>query len=78
MRGNASTRDTLGSNVRWLRQTRNLTQENLGRLAAMSRNQVGRVERGEINVEMQVLDRLAGALGVKAWELLQPRDRAGR
>jgi transcriptional regulator with XRE-family HTH domain len=75
---NVSSVMTLGQNIRVLRQVRNLTQDELSVLAAMKRPQISKLERGHIGIQLDTLDRLAAALGVPAWELLRPRDGAGR
>ena len=45
-------------------------QEVLAELAGLHRNYVGHVERGEVNVGLENLMRLAGALGVSVRELV--------
>ena len=45
-------------------------EEVLAELAGLHRNYVGHVERGEVNVGLENLMRLAGALGVSVRELV--------
>jgi transcriptional regulator with XRE-family HTH domain len=73
-----SSLQTLAINVRVMRQLRSLTQEQLAELAAMERTQVSAMERATRAVQFATLDRLAKALNVAPWELLRPRDSAGR
>lgn len=63
-----------GVRVRELRDARGLSQERLGQEAALHRTYIGSLERGERNVSMVNLYRLATALGVPAAELLPRGD----
>ena len=49
-----------------------LTQQALGDLAGLHRTYVGAIERGEVNVSLDNLDRLAAALKIDASALVQP------
>lgn len=61
-------------NLRRVRVSRGLSQENLAVDADVDRSYVGRLERGIENPTVGVLDRLADALSVHVSELfLQPR-----
>ena len=60
-----------GKNVRSLRRDRGLSQEQLADLAKLDRTYVGGVERGERNVGLLNIIRIASSLGVSASELLQ-------
>lgn len=55
--------------IRLLRTARGLTQEQLGHLAGTDKNTIGRIERGEKNVGVAYVWRLARALGVRAQDL---------
>lgn len=59
-----------GSRVRLLRQHQNLSQEELAQRAGIDRTYVGGVERGERNLSLLNVKRLADALGVTARDLL--------
>jgi transcriptional regulator with XRE-family HTH domain len=61
----------LGRRLRALRTLRGLTQEQLGERASVTGKFLGQVERGVGNPSLQVLVRLAHALGVELWELLR-------
>jgi len=57
-------------NLRRIRTERGLSQEALALNANVDRSYVGRLERGEENPTIAILDRLAKVLGVAAGELL--------
>jgi len=54
-----------------LRKARGLSQEELAELAELHRNYIGGIERGERNVALLNIVRLAKALGVSLSELLE-------
>lgn len=60
----------LGARVRKLRRGRGQTQEEFGASSAFDRNFVGRVERGDQNITLVTLARLAHAFGVTISELV--------
>lgn len=66
-------RRTLGENVRRLRERERLSQEELAHRAKVHVTYLSGVENGHRNPSLEVMGRLAGALGVGAAELLQPR-----
>ena len=53
-----------------VRLSKGITQEKLALLAEVDRSYVGRIERGDNNVAMLTLARLASALGVSLAELM--------
>lgn len=61
----------VGHNIRTYRKARNLTQEELGEILEMDQTYVGRVERGEINITIDTLLRIANALHVQPEMLLR-------
>lgn len=66
----------VGRAVRRHRLARGFSQERLAELTGSSGKHVGAIERGEANVGLDVLGRLAAALSVDVADLfVQPRDR---
>jgi transcriptional regulator with XRE-family HTH domain len=53
-----------GRRLRWLRQQRGYSQEELAELAGLHRTYVGGIERGERNVSLENIWRLGDALDV--------------
>ena len=64
--------------VRRLRQTRKLSQEGFADHVGVHRTYMGGVERGEQNVSLSNLERIASGLGLKTWELLKEAEQEGR
>lgn len=60
-----------GDSLRRLRQAKDISQERLALIASVDRSYVGRVERGDNNVALLTLVRLAGALDVSVAELME-------
>lgn len=61
---------TLGRNLRTYRQEQGLSQEAFADLLGLHRTYMGGVERGERNLTLRSVERLAEQLGVEALELL--------
>jgi transcriptional regulator with XRE-family HTH domain len=64
-------RTTLAHNLRLLRAQRNISQEELAGVAGLHRTFVGSVERGERNVSIDNIEKLAKALNVAVVDLLR-------
>jgi len=60
----------VGFNIRKMREGRGLTQAQLGRLTGLHRAYIGHIERGEKNIGLKNLARIAKALRVHPRELL--------
>lgn len=60
----------LGANLRALRQKRGLSQEALADALGIHRTYIGGLERGERNVTLRTVERLAAQLEVDASSLL--------
>ena len=74
-------RDILALNLRLRRKAAGLSQEELAHRAGIDRTYVSALERSLYAAGIDVLDRLAKALGVEAAELLQrpaPPTRRGQ
>jgi transcriptional regulator with XRE-family HTH domain len=82
---NAHTRIILGyigANIRRIRKRHGLTQEELSEAADLDARFVQRIERGQINLSIDVLISIADALTVKPTMLFRPEkllpSRVGR
>jgi transcriptional regulator with XRE-family HTH domain len=64
-------RDMLARNMRKLRAERGLSQEALAVDAGIDRTYVSSIERGQRNVSIDNVGRIAKALAVEPWELLK-------
>lgn len=67
----SSARNRMALNLRRLREGLGLSQEALADRASLHRTYVGSVERGERNISIDNIERLAHALGVSAASLLE-------
>lgn len=67
----------LGTELRKAREAAGLTQEQVAARAKVTREYVSHLERGEYSPTVEVLLRIAGALGTKGWKLLK-RVEEGR
>lgn len=63
----------MGENVRALRQSLNLSQEELAFRAGVDRTYVSQIERGVGNPSVLVLVKITGILGVEVQELFVRR-----
>lgn len=63
----------LGRNLRTLRKARGLSQEAFADVLTIHRTYVGGLERGERNVTLKTVERIAAALGVDPVELFVER-----
>jgi transcriptional regulator with XRE-family HTH domain len=71
-------REVLALNLRRLRQARGLSQEELAHRAEIDRTYISSLERSIYAATVDMLEKLAGALGVDASDLLlrsNPTDR---
>jgi len=64
-----SVKSQFGSRLRQLRDERGYSQEELAERAGLHRNYIGGVERGERNVALENIVKLAKALTVKPGDL---------
>lgn len=63
-----------GNRVRELRKRKKLSQEDLGLACTLDRTYIGGVERGERNISLLNIVRIAGALDVEPGELFRPTE----
>ena len=68
--GDGELQRTVGDNLRRLRTERGLSQEAFADQLGFHRTYVGGVERGERNLTLRTVERLADILGVEPLELL--------
>ena len=60
-----SARTLVAYNIRRLRESQKISQERLADLSGLHRTYISSVERGERNVTIDTMERLAKALGVE-------------
>jgi len=63
--------EKLGENIREIRKQKGLSQEELAFRSGLHRTYISDVERGERNVSIKNIEKIAWALGVKPSELLE-------
>lgn len=74
----AARREAFGAQVRALRLDRGWSQEDLAEAAGMHRTYIGSLERGQRNVSLDNIWRLADVFGVLPGELLPEAPRRRR
>lgn len=60
----------VGFNIRRIREDKGLSQEKLAGLADLHRAYIGQIERGEKNIGLKNLEKIATALGIETKDLL--------
>ena len=61
----------VGLNIRNYRKKKNLSQEQLAFKAGLHRAYIGQIERGEKNIGVRNLYKIAKSLGIKTQDLLK-------
>ena len=61
--------EEVGFNIRRVREEIGLSQEELGALAGLHRAYIGQIERGEKNIGLKNLEKIAKALGIAIEDL---------
>ena len=59
-----------GVHIRQLREKKNMSQQDLANDCSMSKRQIGRIERGEINTTLGTIINIANALHIEPKDLL--------
>ncbi|HDR4461390.1 TPA: helix-turn-helix transcriptional regulator [Bacillus cereus] len=63
-----------GSNVKMYRIMKKLSQEKLAELTGLHRTYIGATERGERNISLKNMEKIALALNVRVEDLLKERE----
>jgi transcriptional regulator with XRE-family HTH domain len=72
-----SLQSVLGSNLKEIRQRQGLSQEAFADVVGVHRAYMGGVERGERNLTLRSVERIAAALGIDPLTLLSPQPLGG-
>jgi transcriptional regulator with XRE-family HTH domain len=59
-----------GKHLQKVRKEKGFSQETLGYEAELGKNQIGMIERGEINTTLSTLKKIADVMGIEPKELL--------
>ena len=62
--------ERIGLNITIIRERRGLTQEKLAELAGLHRAYIGQIERGEKNIGLKNLEKIANGLNINVKDLL--------
>ena len=65
----------IGNNIKQQRKKADISQEGLALKCELDRAYVGRVERGENNISILSLKKIADALGIRITELLKQNGK---
>lgn len=60
--------------IKKYRRASNYTQEELGEILQIDQSYIGRIERGEINITLDTLTKIAKALGIEPAILLETKQ----
>ena len=71
-------RDAFATNLRRLRHTKGLSQEELADLAVINRTYVSKLETGATYVGLEIIGKLADVLEIEPVELLKRLPKRGR
>ena len=67
----ASVYEELGQRIRKLREKRGWSQEEFAHLCGVNRSYMGRIERGELNLTLDTLQKVGRTLDMPVWALLK-------
>ncbi|WP_419783497.1 helix-turn-helix domain-containing protein [Maridesulfovibrio sp.] len=62
--------EKIGSKIRTLRTANNLSQQKMAELAEISYKYLGEIERGQVNLSVEILIKISNALHVEPSEIL--------
>lgn len=65
----------VGANLRSIRRARGMSQQELGRAIGVHRTLIGAIERGNRNLSLRSVERLAAKLDVDVRRLFDDRDQ---
>ncbi|MCY9659520.1 helix-turn-helix transcriptional regulator [Paenibacillus chondroitinus] len=65
----------VGRNIRFYRKLRNLTQADLGGRINFDQSYVGKIERGEINVSLETVEKIADSLQIIPNQLFENKQK---
>jgi transcriptional regulator with XRE-family HTH domain len=65
----------LGRNLRTYREARGLSQEAFAEMLGVHRTYIGGIERGERNLTLRSVERIARCIGEEPLHLLRPAER---
>ncbi|MGA7713918.1 MAG: helix-turn-helix transcriptional regulator [Rhizomicrobium sp.] len=71
-------RDVFATNLRRLRNLKDLTQDDLAYEAKVSRSYLSQLEKGKFYASLKIIGRLADVLEIDAAELLKRPPKRGR
>ena len=66
--------EIVGQRIREYRRQKNWTQEQLAEAASLHYSYIGGVERGDRNISLETLEKIATALDIPAGELFRPEE----
>lgn len=69
-----SLRETVGNNIRKIRISKGISQENLAFTCGLHRTYISDIERATRNVAIDNIEKIANALSIKAASLLDEED----
>lgn len=64
----------VGNMIRKYRRANKYTQDELGEILQINQSYLGRIERGEVNITLDTLSKIANSLRVKPSELLEDKN----
>jgi transcriptional regulator with XRE-family HTH domain len=70
----ANIKIVFGKNLRFLREKKNISQEKLADLCGLHRTYISDVERGERNISLENIQKIANALQMEIIDLFEGTD----